>query len=500
MSKKRMLALGAIAATTLPVVSVVSCSFFDVKKKDFKKNLPKTANISGDSLNLKTKKYTPVVSNIKIPNSIESSINYDQERKSLEKFTISDERGNQDIGYLPDIKKDPIRNMKVYDNGLFKIKIDKKLIGPNKFFGTYDMAAKEAKAIVETINFGPAITHLKHGIQILSSSSTSSLGGQVGVQVALINRKNGLSTTEENLYSLASLVAHEYGHHETLWDFTNFFPEKDISSATKYILKNNGLDSAAKFISNSEHPLNFIEVDNTNWPEDYAESSKAAHPEVFDNYKYPFGGAEIATRVLNMMSGTTKGMPNVFSVKTDSSGRFTEPAFLISYATMKYYAKDAIFGKGGKDNSHIKSIFNAWLKEIMGYGQKTIGITIKYNDIGMPISGITLADFGGEISKLIIKDSLGKILKTIKIKSFNGLFGYKNELLAKTQKHKLVIPISSSEETFSDINGIGKKIYAYNSKNEEVDLSKFKLTSYSNDGVWEKSALKHEYTHLVIEK
>jgi len=439
---------------------------------------------------------------------------YDAERTKLINFEVSEVTENPNIGYLGDVNDTP-RLFKVYDNGLFKIKIEKALIGNDQMYLDEGQALKQARIIANSINIGPAIFHLEKGIQILKSNSEASLGGDKGVQVAINwSQFNGPSTLE-NMYSVASLVAHEYGHHETLWDFhafSTYYIEdvQEIMNIEQKILNENNLKAVADKINiTTDGQAVYVNADPSDLPTGYSQWQSVENIKAIQDYHYPFNSMEIATRVLNELSFTTEGMSNPFLIDYYHASQnevraVTTPAFLDSYLTMKHHAHTGVFGPSGKDNTKTQELFQRWLKELMGYTRSYIGLIVDENNYSH-LRGIELDSFGINIDKLeIINPIDNSILKTIQAKTANGLFGYKDELLAKTQAHKMVIPISSIDDSSLDIpNSTEYIIKAFDKNGNEVDLSNIhfnhaRIFGKANESLSTETFLRHEGNHLNI--
>jgi len=564
MKKKLLTALGSIAIIGAPIASVVSCG--SLTKNNNKEETPKAGSSTTESTNHhgnggapathkttatssqttgSVNHNTPAAQRPPIhspsgevsqapqePESVstdrsngeyernfnfhEDASAYDAERTKLINFEVSEVTENPNIGYLGDVGDTP-RIFKVYDNGLFKIKIEKALIGNDQMYFDDAQALKQAEIIAKSINIGPAIFHLEKGIQILKSTSEASLGGDKGVQLAIDWSKFNGPSTLENMYSVASLAAHEYGHHETLWDFHAFstYTTKDVQeimNIEQKILNENNLKAIADKINiTTDGQAVYINGDPSDLPTGYSEWQSVQPIQVIQDYRYPFNSMEIATRVLNELSFTTEGMSNPFVInyfdpsKSGGMAAVTTPAFLDSYLTMKHHGHTGVFGPSGKDNTKTQELFQRWLKELMGYTRSYIGLIVDENN-NSHLRGIELDSFGINIDKLEIINPLdNSILKTIQAKTANGLFGYKDELLAKTQTHKMVIPISSIDDSSLDIpNSTEYIIKAFDKNGNEVDLSNIHFNHAGifrkpNESLSTKSLLRHEGNHLHID-
>ncbi|MCK5806980.1 MAG: hypothetical protein KAG91_01125 [Mycoplasmataceae bacterium] len=491
--KKILLGLGTIAATTIPVVAVVSCSMFE------KKEVPKPQeNLNPASLPL------PILK------THSNNIEYDKLRISLQDFSsghghVTKYHFSENpfiSGYLRDVNSTP-RKFVVFDNGLFKIKIEESLIGTNRLIASNNKALLIAREIAKQINIGPAINDLPKGIQILNSTSPQSLGGQRGVQVSLnANAKRAFS--DRDIKAVASLVAHEYGHHETMWDNQKLVTgQNGAFNGTKgtniiKLFKDLGYKNIAALIGKSvankaPHNYGFVVSAKTSYATAYGMPNTKNGPQVFSDPNYPFSLSEITTRTWNILSYTMS--------QKEAYEYYDIPAFLTSDQTMRHHAHNSIFGTG-KTNTNIQALYDGMLKYVNGLGTKTI--SLKYNLYRSEINGIEYNSFG----KTALVDSIklfknGTLLKEFTLEQSKGLFGHKSELFSEVQTTKNVYDISSSKKISNlgiNTSHGGKFTLKGFKGNKEVDISGMHIGNAiaPNGGVYPAPYLQVEGNHLLI--
>lgn len=443
---KKILGLGSIGIVFMSTSTLVSCSLVTKSKKIIAKkhgvlitsppsniHEPSTTNIGG--LDGSTQNNQPI-----------RNMEYDKIRLSLQDFSSGNGHLTTDITedphidyYLTDVGHS-LRTFKIYNNGLFKIKIEKGLIGIGRPFSSDAKALLLAKNIANQINIGPAIKFLPKGIQILNSTNVASLGGQRGVQVSL-NGASGKIFSDRDILAITSIVTHEYGHHETMWDMNHLF-NKSIPSEKKLFLKylaNNGFRSIANIavdsLSKKPSDFKFKSASFSDYPLAYS-GHPSYFPFVFADKVYPFGFNELTTRIQNILS-FTMSKKDVYM-----TGEVAIPAFLTSDETFRYYAHDSLFGTG-KDDSRVQKLYEGLLKYVYGLG--TNSISIKYNPNTRILDGITFTSFDAiDIDSLKIYAQNGTLLKDIKLNIMKGLFSHKKELFSTVQSTKDIYNILST--------------------------------------------------------
>lgn len=471
--KKILLTLGSIVTSTVPVVFVISCAEIGKTKK-------------------------PPINAIIQPATSE----YDKIRLSLQDFSSGNGHSTKTVtenpfiqSYLSDVTN-ALRTFQVYDNGLFKIKIEEALIGHGRPFSSKSKALLLAKDIAYQINIGPAINDLPKGIQILNSTKPASLGGQAGVQVAL-NAASGIEFSDRDILATTSLVAHEYGHHESMWDLQYIVNGSKEVKVKRFIkeLADDGYISMARVATNvlgkPRTNIEFAKGSNSLYPSAYSDHPKY-QPSVFIDKIYPFGFEELVTRIQNILSFRMS--------KKDTYEYRTIPAFLTSDMTFRHFAQDSLFGTG-KDNTRVDKLYKGLLKDVFGVGSESISIKYDYNN--KTLNGITYNSFG--VNKSL--DSIqifknGVLLKKINLNVTKGLFGHKSELFSNIQTTKEVYNIlstpivpnmgivmpTSDEFTIKGFKGT-----------TEVNISNINLNNATTaGGTWGDSYLTIEGNHLKI--
>ena len=541
--KKILLSLGTIVVASIPVVAVVSCSGINDKSDEKKKKNPvnnvnnggssqvgstnnnqnsgstsQTSSI-GNVHNVVTQQVPTLVNHhqqlptatgshhTQIPTPVTGVVNtnvsqYDKIRASLQDFSSGNGHETTDVtenphinGYLSDVGSNP-RTFKVFNNGLFKIKVEKALIGANHPFSSNAKALLFAKNIANQINIGPAINDLPKGIQILNSTNAASLGGQAGVQVSL-NASSGNAFSDRDILATTSLVVHEYGHHETMWDIQHLVSGTADEKYHRFIkdLNDDGYMSmssvATSVLSRPRQNIGFAQGSMALYPSAYPIHPSYA-PSVFSDKVYPFGFDELTTRIQNIIS---------FRMSKDQAYKNgVIPAFLTSDMTFRHFSRDSVFASG-KDSSRVEKIYRHLLKDVYGVGTETLSIIYDYNN--STLNGVTYNSFGSKNSL----DSLqvfknGVHVKTINLEKTKGLFGHKSELFSNTQTTKDVYDILSTPKV-SNMGIHMNRSDSYTIKGfkgtTEVDISKISLNNATTaGGTWGSSYLTVEGNHLKI--